>query len=105
MTKYPKNYMAFQKQFPELISIYQKAGKLAKEKGPINEKTGHLIQLAACAAMRSEGGVHSHTRRAIKAGASKNEVYQAIALLINTIGFPTAAAAFSWVNDVIGKKK
>ena len=105
MAKYPKNYIAFQKKFPELIKTYQEAGKLAKEKGPINEKTGHLIQLAACAALRSEGGVHSHARRAIKAGASKNEIYQTVALLINTIGFPTAAATFSWINDVIGKKK
>ena len=97
--------MTFQKKFPELISIYQEAGKLAKKTGPIDEKTSHLIQLAACAVLRSEGGVHSHARRAIKAGASKAEIYHSIALLINTIGFPTAAAAFSWVNDVIGKKK
>jgi hypothetical protein len=59
----------------------------------------------ACAALRSEGGVHSHTRRAVKAGASKKEVFQTIALLINTLGFSTAAAAFSWVNDVTGEKR
>ena len=105
MAKYPKNYIAFQKKFPELITTHQETGKLAKEKGPIDEKTSHLIQLAACAALRSEGGVHSHATRAIKAGASNNEIYQTAALLINTIGFPTAAATFSWVNDVIGKKK
>jgi AhpD family alkylhydroperoxidase len=105
MAEYPKNYLMFQKKFPELISTYEKAGRLAKETGPLDEKTGHLIQLAACAALRSEGGVHSHARRAIKAGASKDEIYQTIALLINTIGFPTTAAAFSWVNDIVGKKK
>lgn len=105
MAKYPKNYQTLHKRFPDLISAYEEAGMLAKKAGPIDEKTSHLIQLAACAALRSEGGVHSHTRRAIKAGASKKEVYQTIALLINTLGFSTAAAAFSWVNDVTGKKR
>lgn len=105
MAKYPRNYSKLQKTFPELINAYQEAGKLARETGPINEKTSHLIQIAACAAIRSEGGVHSHTKRALKAGAVKKEVYHTIALLINTIGFPSAAAAFSWVNDVIEKKR
>jgi alkylhydroperoxidase/carboxymuconolactone decarboxylase family protein YurZ len=104
MSEYPKNYLTLQKKYPELISAFEKAGKLAKGSGPIDEKTGHLIQLAACAALRSEGGVHSHARRAVKAGASEDEMYHVIALLINTIGFSTAAAAFSWVNDVTGEK-
>ncbi|MBI4848762.1 MAG: carboxymuconolactone decarboxylase family protein [Nitrospirae bacterium] len=103
MAEYSKNYLSLQKRFPELISSYEKAGLLAKKAGPLDEKTSHLIQLAACAALRSEGGVHSHARRAMKAGATKDEIYQAAALLINTVGFPTAAATFSWVNDVIGK--
>ncbi len=105
MAKYPKNYMALQKKFPELISVHEKTGRLAKKAGPLDEKTCHLIQLAACAALRSEGGVHSHARRAVKAGASKAEVYHAVALLINTLGFPTTAATFSWINDMAGGKK
>ena len=82
----------------------EKAGSAAKKSGPLNAKTCHLIQLAACAALRSEGGVHSHARRAIKAGATKKEIFHTIALLISTIGFPSAAATFSWVNDVVAGK-
>ncbi len=87
------------------MKAHEEAGKLAKETGPIEAKTGNLIQLAACVALRSEGGVHSHARRAMQAGASKDEIYHTIALLINTVGFPTTAAAFSWVNDLMTKKK
>lgn len=105
MVEYPKNYLMFQKMFPEVIKAHDEAGKLARKAGPIDAKTGNLIQLAACAALRSEGGVHSHARRAMEAGASKDEIYQTIALLINTIGFPTASAAFSWVKDLIREKK
>jgi AhpD family alkylhydroperoxidase len=104
MPKYPRNYMMIQKRFPKLMKAHEEAGRLAREEGPLDAKTGNLIQLAACVAQRSEGGVHSHARRALKAGASKDEIYHTLALLISTVGFPTIAAAFSWVNDVLEKK-
>ena len=105
MPKYPKNYTLIQKRYPKLMRAYEEVGRLARETGPIDDKTGNLIQLAASVALRSEGGVHSHVRRAMEAGVSREEIYQTIALLVNTVGFPVAAAAFSWVNDLIGKKK
>ncbi len=104
MAGYPKNYRKIQDKFPEVMNAHEEAGRLCKEAGPLDAKTCNLIQLAACVALRSEGGVHSHARRAIEAGASKDEVLQTIALLINTVGFPTTAAAFSWVGDLVEKK-
>ncbi|MCL5022184.1 MAG: carboxymuconolactone decarboxylase family protein [Nitrospirae bacterium] len=104
MTAYPKNYLRIQKRFPELMKAQEEAGRLSKEAGPIDEKTCNLLQLAACVALHSEGGVHSHVRRAVKAGASKDEVYHAVAVLMNTVGFPTVAAAISWISDLCEKK-
>jgi alkylhydroperoxidase/carboxymuconolactone decarboxylase family protein YurZ len=49
--------------------------------------------------------VHSHTRRALKAGAAPEEIYHAVILLTSTIGFPNTSAALSWVYEVIEKKK
>ena len=57
------------------------------------------MQLAAAAAIRSEGSVHSHARRATEAGATPEEIHHAILLLTSTIGFPTVAAALSWIDD------
>lgn len=105
MTKYPRNYTMLQKRFSKLIKAQEEVGKLARKAGPLDAKTGNLIQLAASVALRSEGGVHSHARRAMKAGASVEEIYHTIALLINTVGFPTAAAAFSWINDLVARSK
>jgi alkylhydroperoxidase/carboxymuconolactone decarboxylase family protein YurZ len=48
--------------------------------------------------------VHSHTRRALKAGATPEEIYHAVILLTSTIGFPHASAALSWVYDELGKE-
>ena len=72
-----------------------------KEQGPLDEKTAQLVQLAAAASIRSEGAVHSHTRRAIEVGASEEEIHQALLLLTSTIGLPTVVAALSWADDIL----
>ncbi|MGZ8166011.1 MAG: carboxymuconolactone decarboxylase family protein, partial [Methylobacter sp.] len=72
-----------------------------KKQGPLDAKTAHLIQLAAAIAIHSEGAVHSHVRRAIESGATPEEIYHAIILLTNTIGFPTVSAAVSWAQDIL----
>ena len=98
-----KQYNKIKELHPQFMAALEALGKAAKEAGPIDEKTAQLIQLAAATASRSEGAVHSHTRRALEAGASSGEIYQAILLLTSTVGFPTVTAALSWAGDVIDK--
>ena len=97
------NYLKVKKRHPEFIAAVEKLGITVKKEGPIDEKTANLIQLAVAAASQSEGSVHSHTRRSLEAGATKEEIYHALILLTSTIGFPRAMAALSWADDVIGK--
>src|SRR5271157_2613040 len=105
MSELPGQYMSIVKRFKKYTKAVENLGKAAKEAGPIDDKTSHLIQLAAAAAIRSEGSVHSHARRALQAGASHDELYHTIILLSSTIGFPTVSAALSWVDDVIKERK
>ncbi|MGO9379833.1 MAG: carboxymuconolactone decarboxylase family protein [Dissulfurispiraceae bacterium] len=102
----PNQYVSIKKRFKGFFKASENLGKAAKIAGPIDDKTSHLIQLAAATAIRSEGSVHSHTRRAIELGAKPDEIYHAIILLTSTIGFPTVSAALSWADDIItGRKK
>jgi 4-carboxymuconolactone decarboxylase len=102
----PNQYMSIKKRFKGFFKASENLGKAAKTAGPIDDKTAHLIQLAAATAIRSEGSVHSHTRRALELGAEPDEIYHAIILLTSTIGFPTVSAALSWADDIItGRKK
>ena len=96
-----KQYLNIKERYPDFINAIESLGKTSKRAGPIDEKTAHLVQLAAAAAIRSEGSVHSHTRRAIATGAKPEEIYHAIILLTSTIGFPNVMAALSWADDVI----
>jgi AhpD family alkylhydroperoxidase len=86
---------------PQLLDAVDALGMAVAKAGPLNDKVRQLVQLAASAAIRSEGAVHSHTRRAVEAGASAEEVRHAILLLTSTIGFPTVMAAMTWADDVL----
>lgn len=101
----PEHYMSVMERFKEYSEVLNKLGVVAKESGPLDEKTSQMVQLAASAAIRSEGAVHSHTKRAIEAGASEDEIYHSLILLTSTIGFPNVAAAISWVDDIIQGKE
>lgn len=105
MAELPGQYVSIKKRFKKLSKAVENLGKAASDSGPIDKKTSHLIQLAAAAAIRSEGALHSHTRRALKAGARPEEIYHTIILLTSTIGFPTVSAALSWADDVIRQQK
>ena len=100
----PSFYKKVGKKFPEVFSVLEKLGTTLRTAGPLDEKTSHLIQLAAAAAAQSEGSVCSHTRRALQAGASPEEITHALLLLISTIGFPQTMAAMSWSQEVLEKK-
>ena len=90
--------------FPDVLAAVENFGMTVRDAGPIDKKTSELIQLAAAAVSQSTGSVHSHTKRALQAGASVEEIYHAILLLVSTIGFPKVAAALSWVNERIDEK-
>ena len=104
MTKYPGRYTSISKRYKGVIKALESLGKATKAAGPLNKKTSELIQLAAAAAIRAEGSVHSHARRALEAGAKPAEVQHAIIVLTSTIGFPTVSAALSWVDDVLARQ-
>jgi len=96
----PKHYESLKDRFPSVLQATENLGETAKKAGPLDLKSAHLIQMAAAAAIRLEGAVHSHARRALAAGASTDELYHAVLLLVTTLGFPATAAAVSWIDDV-----
>ena len=96
-----KHYQKLKAKFPEVLSAVENLGTTVRDAGPIDKKTSELIQLAVAAAAQSTGSVHSHTRRALQAGATEDEIYHTLLLLVSTIGFPKVAAALSWVDIIL----
>ncbi|MCF8093785.1 MAG: carboxymuconolactone decarboxylase family protein [Desulfobacteraceae bacterium] len=99
----PKNYQKMQTENPKVMQAVSDLGQAARAEGPLDAKTVELIQMAGAAALKLEGAVHSHTRRALDAGATREEIKHTLIVLTSTIGFPTVAAAMSWMRDITGE--
>jgi 4-carboxymuconolactone decarboxylase len=102
MSRQPANhYLNLKERHGELINAVEELAKAARNSGPLDAKTAHLVQLAAAAAIMSHGSTRSHTVRALEAGATAEEVRHAVIVLTSTIGFPIVAAALEVVDEVI----
>ncbi len=99
--KLPRHFQKMMDRYEGVIEAMNGVGDAVREAGPLEEKTSHLLQLAAAASQRSEGAVHSHARRAMRSGATPDEIRHALVVLIPTIGYPTVAAALSWADDIL----
>ena len=101
----PGFYVSLARKHPAYIAAVEALGQAVRDSGPLDSKVLHLVQLAAAAATRSEGAVHSHARRALDEGATQDEVMHALISLTSTIGFPNVTASLSWCEDVFKAAK
>ena len=95
----PRVYQRMKERMPAFIAAIDNIGTITRQAGPLDEKNIQLVPIAASAAIRSEGALHSHVRRALEAGATHGEIRHALLCLTSTIGFPGVAAALSWADD------
>ncbi len=99
----PKIYEQFSESFPDVLKDYQKLGNTCSSAGPLDSKIQDLIKLGIAIGSNSRGAVMSHTRRALAAGVTPEEITHAVLLSLTTTGFPNMMAAMRWVNDVLNK--
>jgi len=90
---------------PEIWAAYQELGAACAEAGPLDAKTRRLVKLALAVASQSEGAVHSHARRSVKDGVSRDELLHVALLAIPSIGLAKAVAAMTWIEDVLKEPK
>jgi 4-carboxymuconolactone decarboxylase len=103
MVYLPEVYKGFKKHFPKIAGDYDKLA-VSCNKGPLDEKTREMVKLGIAIGLSSEGAIKSHTRRALAAGGTAEEVRQAALLALTTAGFPSMIAAMKWVDEVLDKQ-
>ena len=101
MSQIPKRYLKFKEDYSDIATAYESMGNAIHNAGPLDEKTRALIKLAISTGARLEGAVHSHARKAVSKGATREEMHQVALLALPTIGFPSMMAALSWIDDII----
>lgn len=105
MAKLPRAFETFRSRYRGVYEAYEALGGAAHEAGPLDRKTRELVKLGMAIGGGSEGAVRSHAQRALEAGANPREIEHVILLAITTCGFPAAVAAFTWVEELLGRGK
>jgi alkylhydroperoxidase/carboxymuconolactone decarboxylase family protein YurZ len=101
--KLPAGAARVAKRHPEIWAAYEQLGAACAQAGPLDARTRRLVKLALAVAAQSEGAVHSQTRRAADEGLSAEELRHVALLAIPSIGLAKAAAAMSWMEDMLEK--
>ena len=100
--KVPKTYGLFIERYPEIGQAWELLRK-AEAKGGLSDTTTRLIKLGIAIGSMKEGAVHSGVRKAVEAGASREEIEQVVAMAASTLGLPSAVAVYSWVLEQLEK--
>ncbi len=90
-------------EYPDVWKAYQTLGEACGSAGPLDPKAVRLTKLALAIGAKSEGAVHSHTRRALREGIAPEEIQQVALLAVTSIGWSSSMAALSWIKDVVEK--
>ena len=100
--KLPGRFLKFQKNYPAVYQAYDSLGAATAAAGPLDGRARALVKLAIAVGGQMEGAVHSHTRRALEAGCTAEEIRHVVLLGTTTLGFPSMMKTLSWVEDIIG---
>ncbi|MFG0261534.1 MAG: carboxymuconolactone decarboxylase family protein [Novipirellula sp. JB048] len=93
-----------QARYPAYMQAYESFGEEARHAGPLSPREVALVKLAISLGAGLEGAAHSHTRKALEAGCTADELRHVALVSAPTIGFPTMMRARSWVEDVLEKQ-
>lgn len=99
--KLPEFLQGVIEEYPDVWKAYQALGEACGTSGSLEAKTARLVKLALAIGAKSEGAVHSHTRRALREGITSEEIQQVALLAVTSIGWSSSMAALSWIKDVV----
>lgn len=97
--KLPQTFKDFVAKYPELGQAHEQVAESVASAGGLDAKSCALIKIGICVGANLESALRSHVRRAMQHGASKEDIEQAILLGMNTVGFPTTVAAWTWAHQ------
>ena len=97
----PEHFQHFIRNYPEVWEAHQKLSEACARSGPLDRKTRELIKVGIAGAAQQITALQRHAVMAVQAGATQEEVYQTVLLLITTIGFPRASAALQWAQNAL----
>jgi AhpD family alkylhydroperoxidase len=74
---------------PEALGAFGRLSHAAQAPGAVDHKTKELVALAIAVVVRCEGCIGYHARSAVRAGASRQEVAEVLAVAVQMGGGPS----------------
>ncbi len=91
-------------RYPQVWDAFNRLGDSVANAGPLDEKTQRLVKLAISVGGGLQGAVHSHVRRGLSEGIAAEEMRHVALLAITTVGWPSAMARLSWIEDILNDR-
>lgn len=95
----PGTFREFIARHPELGAAHERIARTVERAGSLDLRTLALVKIGICVGAGLESALRSHVRRALRHGASRSDIEQAVLLGMNTVGFPRTVAAWSWARE------
>jgi AhpD family alkylhydroperoxidase len=107
MKNYPKHHKEIQagmaemgREIPETMRAFSNLHRAAASDGVLDAKTKELIALAIAVNVRCDGCIAFHVHDALKAGATREEIMEALGVAILMGGGPSMMYAVEAVQAV-----
>jgi 4-carboxymuconolactone decarboxylase len=97
----PRSWQRLERKYPEVVAAYDTLSEVCRQAGPLDESTVALVKLAVSVGCGAERTVHSHAKKALRAGADPDALRQVALVAMPTIGLPAALDALRWVDESI----
>ncbi len=91
-------------RYPAVWEAFNRLGDSVASAGPLDDKTQRLVKLAIAVGAGLQGGLHSHVRRGLAEGIAPEEMRHVALLAITTVGWPSAMARLSWMEDIFDER-
>jgi AhpD family alkylhydroperoxidase len=97
----PRSWERLAERYPAVVDAYNALSDACRTAGPLDPSTVALVKLAVSVGRGSQRTVHSHAKKALRAGAHPDVLRQVAMVALPTIGLPAALDSLRWIDESI----
>ena len=97
----PRSWQRLARGYPDVVAAYDTLSEVCRQSGPLAEPVIALVKLAVSIGCGAQRTVHSHAKKALRAGADPEALRQVALVALPTIGLPAALDALRCVDESI----
>jgi 4-carboxymuconolactone decarboxylase len=97
----PRSWQRLSKEYPDVVAAYDFLSDVCRHAGPLEDSAVALVKLAVSIGRGTSRTVHSHAKKALRAGADPQALRQVALVALPTVGLPAALDALRWIDESI----